>query len=764
MVDFLMMFSLCICVLSGVTLLIVHIWSKKKQKKEEAEDKTGGTVFHSGTRNVPKPIKERAGILQVLAPDGANTMPVSYMILDDNGIELYYAGLYIDKLPVEGRFAHSFAGIFNMDYVESTVIIDPLLEESQKKINRRIRSLDMERSGERDRNRLRVLDGKIADAERWARQIDSDQSTLFETYFLFLIRAESLKLLTERISEFISRGKGIGFRSCYAMHKEAFFTSLPLNEIFEAKISVGKNLSVSKKPIKGHILSQAYLSLIFNHTTSEYFHEKGCVFGRSIYSGMPVTFDPFDKTHFSYGAVIAGQSGYGKSATVKQLFSRQVDFGVHIANIDYEPLPGDGKRGEYSIVAEAVGGVNYLISNYSDSQLNFFEISDEYEYNRATGEEIPTLYLEEKIVDMTNILMVLATSFTTNGMVGEFEPTEYSRIKSIISKNVRKIYADCGLRDKDAASLYETVPASGGSFGSGRRKKRLPQMHDFYRAILLDARENKDSFKENAFSLLLDIFEDRVREMYYCPHCMKEFTREELSTLKRTERGAHICNNHEEGKIYYLREIHGSQAYLDCQSTLSINMSLPFHNFDLSQITDETERINMIMVVQSYIEENFIKKNSTNPNKARKLIVSTDEAHRILKFEGARMFENALYRVARKRHTAPWLILQSVKDFAKYQDTEEILKSTETFMLFRHNYLDGQYIKDTTNLTQSQVDTVLNLGGTSEAKKYGELCLVDIPTKRAVFIQADYLKDSEFDVVETDVEKIAEHARMKQGA
>ena len=169
-------------------------------------------------------------------------------------------------------------------------------------------------------------------------------------------------------------------------------------------------------------------------------------------------------------------------------------------------------------------------------------------------------------------------------------------------------------------------------------------------------------------------------------------------------------------------------------------------------------------IVQSYIEENFIKKNSTNPNKAKKLIVSTDEAHRILKFEGARMFENALYRVARKRHTAPWLILQSVKDFAKYQDTEEILKSTETFMLFRHNYLDGQYIKDTTNLNQSQVDTVLNLGGTSEAKKYGELCLVDIPTKRAVFIQADYLKDSEFDVVETDVEKIAEHARMKQGA
>ena len=152
MVDFLMMFSLCICVLSGVTLLIVHIGSKKKQKNEEAEEKTGCTVFHSGTKNVPKPIKERAGILQVLAPDGVNTnagiLHDSWMI---TGLNFIMPVSISTNIPVEGRFAHSFAGIFNMDYVESTVIIDPLLEESQKKINRRIRSLDMERSGERDR-------------------------------------------------------------------------------------------------------------------------------------------------------------------------------------------------------------------------------------------------------------------------------------------------------------------------------------------------------------------------------------------------------------------------------------------------------------------------------------------------------------------------------------------------------------------------------------------------------------------------------------
>ena len=71
-------------------------------------------------------------------------------------------------------------------------------------------------------------------------------------------------------------------------------------------------------------------------------------------------------------------------------------------------------------MSEAIRGFNYLISNYSVTQLKFYEIRDEYECNRTTGEEIPTLYLEEKIVDMTNILMVLATSFTTKGIGVEF--------------------------------------------------------------------------------------------------------------------------------------------------------------------------------------------------------------------------------------------------------------------------------------------------------------------------------------------------------
>jgi len=747
-------------------------WLKEKKdsgfginKKYEQKDDNISDIFRSSDEGkVSKQTyffgEERKTVLDIIAPDGVNPIPLPYMTLQDSGIEMYYAGLYIDKLPRRSVIASTFARCLNSENVTSNIIMDPLIGESITLINKRINMLDTERYGaERgeDPVRIRIINGKYQEAERWAKKIDSDESTLYEVYFLFLIYGCSIEELQLRVSDFLGAAKNIDFAACYAAHPEAFLTAAPFNQIFAVKAD--RLGVVSRIPIKKHILDQNYLSTIFNHTSSEYFHKNGVVFGRNIFSGLPSTFDPFDRSHFSYGMVIAGNPGYGKSATVKELDSRLIDFGVTIANIDFEPLPGDGKRGEYSVIAEMTGGANYLISNDSENQINFFEFSDEIEFNFNTREEYRTLNLEQKVINMTNSLLTMATAVTLKGQVEDYKPETYERMTHIITKAVRKIYTDRGLIEKDADSLYETESARVGAFGSGRRKKRLPQMHDFFWELLNQSAENKDRFKDDSYHLLLDIFEDRVKEMYYCPTCLKKYSRAEFLKLPKPERGERICNNHEDdGRVYYVKEIHGSKAYMDCQSSFEIDLSLPYHNFDLSQIVDLSERTLMIMVCQSYIEENFIKKNSMNPQKAKKLIVGTDEAHRLLVHESARLNQNELYRVARKRHVAPRLILHSVADFAKYKDIEDIVKLTETFFLFRHNYLDKEYIKKVTNLTDSQIETLLNLGGTEEQKRYGEICLVDVPTKQAIFLQADYLKDSEFEIVETDMEKIAQAA------
>ena len=104
------------------------------------------------------------------------------------------------------------------------------------------------------------------------------------------------------------------------------------------------------------------------------------------------------------------------------------------------------------------------------------------------------------------------------------------------------------------------------------------------------------------------------------------------------------------------------------------------------------------------------------------------------------------------------LIMQSLADLSKYPDTEDIIKNTETFFLLKHNPRDSKYLKETLLITDSQVNGIISLGGDEKAeeKRPGEICLVDVPTKRVVFLQADYLKATERYIVETDVEKVAQ--------
>lgn len=277
-------------------------------------------------------------------------------------------------------------------------------------------------------------------------------------------------------------------------------------------------------------------------------------------------------------------------------------------------------------------------------------------------------------------------------------------------------------------------------------------MRDFYMELLRQHESNEDEYKENAFHLLMDIFEESVEELYYCPLCLERFSREEYDALPK--QGEVPVHRHGE-KAIPVEAIHGTKAYFDAQSTVMLDRNIPCINFDIS-MAPESERPVLQLICLNYINEYLIKPNSVNPKLAKKLIVSTDEAHKFLPYESARRFQNSLYRTARKRHVSPWLVMQSVADLGKYPDTEEILKSTEMYLLFKHSYQDKKYIKDLTNITDSQVETIMELGGgeDSDKKRPGEMCLIDMPTKKAVYIKVDYLESERY-IVETDVEILA---------
>ena len=753
-----MMVLMFVALLSTLGFIFISVRTERKPDAQEESPKE--KKLRQGKSAVkPKYFfgEDQKNIKTLLTPDGANTNPLPYMTINDGGQEIYIVCLYADKINKETTIATTFTPLFNYRNVVSSVFVNPLGSESVKRLNKRINMLDAARyaaAQEQNINRLRTITAKLQDAETWAKKLDAGMNTLFEVSFLFVLRSDSLLNLQKQVSDFqgVAKKSQIELAACYAAHPEGFLSGMPLNKIYTVDYTCGHGGFIGETPIKKHIFDIFSLATIYNHLDSEFYHDNGVFLGRNLYNGLPISFDPYDKSHFSYGIIIAGMTGYGKSATWKELESRMVDFGIHVVSIDFKPR---GLRGEYAAVAEAVGGVSYSIAPKSKVKLNLFDLSEQTEYDENSGSEYRTLRLYDKIESTKCVLMTIATGNSTNAAASPYKAETIDRMETIVRNCIRRVYDNIGLIDGAPDTLYESAGSKRGSFAAGRRKKAMPIMRDFYMELLKEHAENEDRFKEDSYHLLIDAFEEYVGELYYCPFCLKRYTKEEYEALPIHPGGERWCT-HEDGRTAVVRCIKGTKAYFDDQSDVDIDIDLPVTNFDISQIP-ESERPIMMLVCQSFVMEYFVKRNATNLRDARKLLVVIDEAHEAFWNLESRHFLSLQYRTNRSRHVGNVLIMQSLADLSKYPDTEDIIKNTETFFLLKHNARDRKYLKETLEITDSQVNGILTLGGDEKAeeKRPGEICLVDIPTKRVVFLQADYLKATERYIVETDVENVA---------
>lgn len=728
------------------------------KKKNKTEEDDGVRRFYSGRNGERNErVRERQShLMKLLAPEGINTKLLPYTILNDAGQDVYYATLYIDKLARNPLIASTFTRLFDFTGVTATVYVHPLLEESIKKVNKRIDMLDSEQeAAENNRNRLREIGGKIQNAEALARQLDSGEVSLYEVYFIFLVKADSAEHLRATIMEMctVARGENMELSACYAAHPEGLLSSMPFNKLYPVKYR--PNIP-GTLPFKKFVMDEASLSTIFSHTSAEFFHKNGALIGYTLNSAMPFTYDPFDKSHFSYGVIVCGMTGYGKSATVKQICTRLVDFDYFFASIDYE---ANGQRGEYAAACEAVGGVNYAIGSVAGDRVNLFEINEELEFDEASGREYRTLRVNDKVVDLTNILMSIAMTSSIGDMQAKaYDAAELDRMQEIIMRTVQSLYQKYEILEGNPDSLYQQG-GDGMVFSSGRIRKRLPQMKDFYMELIRMSVANKDQFKNSAYSLLIDKFYNRVAELYYCPECLEEFSAEEVAQMPMDATGRPY-HKHDDRNVT-LVHVKGASAYFDCQSTVRLDANAPWYNFDISR-APETERPVLILICQNFIHENFIKRNSVDPTKAKKLIFLIDEFHKIRQPQ-AIAFVASTYRTARKRRVSPWIITQSIADLNRYRESEEIVKQTETLMLLKHKTEDRPALKELAGLSESQIDAVLDLGGNDENnKRYGEMCMVDIATKKTTFVKVHYLERTEAALVETDTEKRAELVRKRR--
>ena len=624
----------------------------------------------------------KKSIKELIAPSGIDASNIDHLEIISN-VKRYARSFYISSLPRSCIFPELFRSLYMFGDINTSIYIKPIPEAtSQNELNRTITELETERIVAMDRgkiNRESIIAQKRLETEQLRDEIAAGFNKLYEASIvstLFAYSQEDLDRLTRMLSLEMSKSL-IGIRSAWAIQEDGFKSALPL---------------MDNKIKKTHTFDRPSMGTVFPFVTSNIGHDTGVPIGINRQTGVPILFDNFHHSLTNYNMVIFAKSGAGKSVTMKTLISRSsVLMGVESLALDAE--------GEYSVVAEALGGINVVISPNSKTVINLFDIEIERTKDEITGRERETLNIENKVEDVTQALITMAKGSTRTEQVNELT-------KQIIAEAVSQEYLSRNI-NSNPMSLYETTEYSKNAFE--KKRKEMPTIGSWYKRILQNSKENTNKDYDFHYSYLLKV--------------MKQ----------------------------YIREYDGQMAYFDGQSTFDLLEGSPFINIDISQLEERFARPLAQQIMLSWIWEKFVKKNSEDRKKARQKRVIVDEAWMLLPFPEAVDFLNKMARRARKRNVSLAIISQRFQDFYEKPEAQAVLTSSDTKLFLAQDKSEIQYLKEVFKLSEGEASFLITCTKGEGLLKVGaDTTIIQItPTKK------------EFEFVETNLNKIASRNKDK---
>ena len=653
-----------------------------KRQKEREQQKP----LNDYTRPDEFKILKKKTIKELIAPSGIDASNIDHLEIISN-VTRYARSFFVSTLPRMCTFPEIFRDMYLFGDINTSIYINPIPESrSQNELNRVINELETERIVAADRgniNRESDLGQKRLEAEQLRNEIAAGYNKLYEASVvatLFAYSLEDLDRYTKLLSTEMSKSL-VGIKSAWAMQEEAFKSNLPL---------------MDDKIKKTHTFDRRSMGTVFPFTTSEVGHSTGIPLGINKQTGVPILFDNFHSSLTNYNMVIFAKSGAGKSVTMKTLISRSaVLMGVQSLALDAE--------GEYSIVAESLGGINVVISPTSKTVINIFDIETEIVKDEITGKDRLVLNVENKVEDVTQALLTMAKGSTRSEEVNELT-------KQIIAESVAEEYAAHGI-NSDPNSLFE---ASGELTGNalGRKRKDMPTIGSWYRRIQKKAEDNTNQDYNFHYSYLLKV--------------MKQ----------------------------YIREYDGQMAYFDGQSTFDLLDGTLFVNLDISQLEEKFARPLAQQILLEWIWEKYVKKNSEDRTKAAKKRVLIDEAWMLLPFPEAVDFLNTMARRARKRNVSLAIISQRFQDFYEKPEAQAVLTSSDTKLFLAQDKSEIQYLKEVFKLSEGEANFLITcLKGEGLLKVGPDSAIIQIrPTAK------------EFEFVETNLNKLMQRDRRKRTA
>lgn len=621
----------------------------------------------------------KSTIKDLIAPSGIDVSNIDHLEIISN-TKRYARSFFVSTLPRMCVFPELFRDMYLFGDVNTSIYINPIKEErSQNELNKVINELETERIVAADRgniNRESTISQKRLEAEQLRDEIAAGFNKLFEATVvstLFAYNLEDLDRYTKMLASEMSKTL-VGIKTAWGVQEEAFQTNLPL---------------MDKKIDKPHTFDRASMGTVFPFTTSEIGHPTGVPIGFNKQTGTPILFDNFHSSLTNYNMVIFAKSGAGKSVTMKTLVSRSsVLMGIESLALDAE--------GEYTIVAESLGGINVVISPTSKTIINIFDIETEVVKDEITGKDRTVLNVENKIEDVTQGLLTMAKGSTRSTEVNELT-------KQIIAEAVAEEYMALGITN-NPNSLYEQ-DSKGIIRGEilTRKKKKMPTIGSWYKRIQVKAQENKNADYQYIYSYLLKV--------------MKQ----------------------------YIREYDGQMAYFDGQSTFELLEGAPFINLDISQLEERFARPLAQQILLSWIWEKFVKKNSEDKKRATQKRVLVDEAWMLLPYPEAVDFLNKMARRARKRNVSLAIISQRFQDFYEKPEAQAVLTSSDTKLFLAQDKSEIQYLKEVFKLSEGEANFLVTCQrGEGLLKVGGDTAILKItPTRK------------EFEFVETNLNQLA---------
>ena len=632
----------------------------------------------------PKPersfVSNVKDIKDIIAPSGIDAGSTRQLEIVANTSK-FARTMMISTLPRMCTFPELLRGMYTFGDVNVSVFINPISEsKSQNDLNKTINELESERIVAIDRgdiNRESLLAQKRAEAESLRDAIASGLDKLFEASVMCTLFAYSLEELdkqTELLSSEMSKTL-IGIKTAWAMQEDAFKSNLPLGE---DKIS------------KTHTFDRRSMATVFPFINSEVGHENGIPIGFNRQTGLPILYDNFSSELSNYNMVIFGKSGAGKGVTIKTLIARSaVLMGIESLALDAE--------GEYGIVAEALGGINVIISPTSKTIINPFDVEVETTRDEITGREKVVLNIENKVEDVTQILLTMARGSTRTEDINEVT-------KQIIAESVADEYAAAGITN-DINSLYainsNTIMQND---YLGRSKKPMPTIGSWYHRLVENANKNTNPDYRAHYSYLIKVMRQ------------------------------------------YVREFNGQMSYFDGQSTFDLLEGTSFINLDISNLEERFARPLAQQILLSWIWEKYVKRNSEDKTKAGKKRVLVDEAWMLLPYPEAVDFLNKMARRARKRNVSLAVVSQRFQDFYEKAEVQSVLTSSDTKLFLAQDKSEIQYIKEVFKLSEGEASFLTTCSRGQGLFKVGEqTAIIEIvPTKK------------EFEFMETNINKLRE--------